>query len=615
MAAMSHRIVRVSRLGRIAVAICLLLGAAGRSEAEAPSPADVARWVSSDAVIYLEALKPAAFVDRVLDDRVQAPLRAVPPLRAALEREEVGKLKDVAQQVAAKLGTTWQKALRDLTGGGAVFAAEAEEGQPPRFFLIVTPTDADLLKRANTALLEMARKDAADKGKPDPVKQVEYRGQTGYAVGPKVVYGIVNDRLIIADRSETGKAVVDRILDGPASKASVADQSDWKARRAAVAPDAIAWGMARMDRLRKLDPKRYGSEAKPDTGQTIFFGGWIDTLRKAPWLAASLTWTDSRLTADVTAPVPAGGRTEAYDGYVPPKGAGAPALVKVRGVIASLSLYRDLATVWEARADLLPPEAVQNLAKLDTFAGQFFGGRDFGTGVLGALASDWRLVAALQDYSAMKPVPDVKLPAFALVMDLKPDDDFAERLKVAFQSFIGLANLGAAESKSKAPPLELGSETFEGVTIATSQFMKPPPPKPADDAGARAKRSVVSSPPEPVHYRHNFSPCAVQVGSYFVISSSLGLTRDLVKALKSPAKAEDATLVTEADGAVLSKLVYLNRSRMVMQNMLDRGHDKEQAEAEVRLISALLDYLGHGRLSIQDGADATRVELDFALGK
>jgi hypothetical protein len=290
---------------------------------------------------------------------------------------------------------------------------------------------------------------------------------------------------------------------------------------------------------------------------------------------------------------------------VPPKGAGAPTLVNVPGTIASLSLWRDLAAAWEARAELLAPEDVQNLAKLDTFAGQFFGGRDFGTGVLGALTSDWRLVVAHQDYQGMSPAPDVKLPAFALVIDVKPDDDeFAQRLKVAFQSFIGLVNLGAAQTK--APPLELGSETFEGVTIATSHFM------PLKKAAGDASKPADAKPP--VDTRLNFTPSAAQVGNHFVLSSSAGLARELVKALKTPAKPEDATLLAEADGASLARLVELNRPRLVMQNMLDKGHDKDQAEAQIGLLSSLLRYLGHGRLSVRDGADATRLGLEFSLG-
>ena len=241
---------------------------------------------------------------------------------------------------------------------------------------------------------------------------------------------------------------------------------------------------------------------------------------------------------------------------------------------------------------------VQGLAKLDGVAGQFFGGSDFGTGVLGALADDWRLVVALQDYSAMKPVPDVKLPAFALIVDLKPDDDdFAQRLKVAFQSFIGLANLGAAQSKS--PPLELVSETVEGVTIATSRYMLP---------------KVAPDPKEPVHQRHNFSPSAAQVEDHFILSSSLGLARDLVRALKAARRPEEPTLLTDADGRELARLVELNKPRLVMQNMLEKGHDKAQAESEIGVLIQLLRYLGRGRLWSRTARRTCELGLNFAHG-
>ena len=117
--------------------------------------------------------------------------------------------------------------------------------------------------------------------------------------------------------------------------------------------------------------------------------------------------------------------------------------------------------------------------------GPFLGrGRDFGTGVLGALGTDWRLVVARQDPSTLDPMPDDKLPAFALIADLKPDDEeFAIRLKAAFQSFVGLVNLGAAQKGE--PPLEQGSEVFEGVTISTASYMV----SKADRAAANRQRS------------------------------------------------------------------------------------------------------------------------------
>ena len=244
----------------------------------------------------------------------------------------------------------------------------------------------------------------------------------------------------------------------------------------------------------------------------------------------------------------------------------------------------------------------QNLAKLDTFAGQFFGGRDFGSGVLGALDPRWRLVIAHQDYESLTPRPDLKLPGFALIADLNPDDDdFNQRLKVAFQSFIGLTNLGAAQKGE--PPLELGSEVFEGVTIATARYMVPK----AETAAAKDNAKAA------VHQRFNFSPSTAQVENHFILSTSVGLTRALIEALKAPTAATDATLLVEADGPALARLVTLNRNRLIMQNMLDKGHDQAAAETEIDHLGRLLQSLGRGRLTVQDGAEALRFELGFTL--
>lgn len=206
----------------------------------------------------------------------------------------------------------------------------------------------------------------------------------------------------------------------------------------------------------------------------------------------------------------------------------------------------------------------------------------------------------------MVPTPDVKLPAFALVAQIKPDaDDFGQRLKVAFQSFVGVANLGSAQTK--APPLELLSETYEGITLSTTRFMSAP------------KVAGEGQPPGPVHYRHNFSPTAAQVGPHFVLSSSVGLAKDLVKTLKEtgsdPSKDEQGTFVVKADGDVLSKLVDVNRGQLVMRNVLNKGNEEGRARAEVDLLATLLRYLGRGRLGISDGQDFWRLNLDFQLGR
>jgi hypothetical protein len=121
--------------------------------------------------------------------------------------------------------------------------------------------------------------------------------------------------------------------------------------------------------------------------------------------------------------------------------------------------------------------------------------------------------------------------------------------------------------------------------------------------------------------RYNVSPSAAQVGKYFILSTSAGLARALIKDLKNPDAARklsgesSETAVLEADGPELARLLGLNQARLAMQLMLGRGLSKEKAEAEVAKGLDLLRYLGAGRMSVRDEPEKTSVELNFKLSK
>ena len=420
---------------------------------------------------------------------------------------------------------------------------------------------------------------------------------TIYGTGKDEAHAIVRDTLVISQSTEAVKRVVERATGG--MKDGLTGNPEWKARRGHASADTLAWGLVRLDRLREIDKKFIVAESSQNNpGPAFLLGPWVDAFRKANWAAAQIKLSDDHLGLELAMPTPSRSDSDPIKKFLPPKGQGAPAPLKPKGTIASLGLWRDMSAIWEVRNDLFPPQVVQGLAQLDTFAGQYFGGRDFGSGVLGAIGPDWRIVVAEQDYSQIKPVPDTKLPAFALVIDLKPDDDeFAQRLKVAYQSFIGLANLGGR--RRSRPPLELGPEVVDGVTIATSHFM-------AANAAPGAQ--------EPVHQRQNYSPSAAQVDNHFIISSSLGLTKDLIPVLRKPAKETDVTAIIEADGPTLAHLLGMNRQRLVTQYMLEKGNDKATASGQIDLLLNLLQYAGRGLLTARDGEKAVEFHLDFALG-
>ncbi len=564
---------------------------ASASVAHAGEPKGV-RWVGPDALIYAESSQPEVLFDRAQSDRLSKMLNGVPAYKTALAKPEVLGARAVASIVAAGLGTTWEKGLRNLTGGGIVFAVEGTKS-PERIFILITPKDAVLLEKTHARLLEFVRNDAKTKKTPDPVKEIEHRGIKTFSLSPTEAHAIVSGVLVVANGPETLKTVIDRSLDEKSP--SLADDATFQARHKEVDKDALAWGFARTDKLRTIDPKKFGGE-KADPGATFVFGPWLEAIQKGDWVAATLVWSESRISAEIVVPEPKSGYSAAMKRYLPGKGQGAPQISLPKNAIGTAALWRDFSSIWEVRAEIFPPETVQGLAQLDTTAGTFFGGRDFGTGVLGALGERWSLVVADQDFDKMNPAPDTKYPSFALILEMKPDDpEFATRLMAAFQSFLGLINLGAAQSK--APPLMIGSDTVDGMAIATSKYQSTFQPIKG----------------EPVDPRYNFTPSAVQVNNYFVISSTLGLARDLAKSLKEPVKPTTSTLVAEASGPAIAGLLERNRSFLVMQNMLSKGNAKAQAERETGLLLDLLRYAGKATITADDRGGSAVLKLNLDL--
>jgi hypothetical protein len=559
---------------------------------------------SQEPVITLELPHPGLLADRLTEPRIQQSLKLLPQYRKFLEGQQFREFKAVVAMVTGQLHTTWERALNDLAGGGLVVRVFAEPGGEPRIQAVMTAREKKVLERVNEIFLNLARQDAKNKKKPEPVRKTDYKGTVVYGLGGEgekgLAYAIISGRLAVATSMKDLERVVDRLhADDRVAVGASRDKS-------AVGDDGslVVRGHVELRRLESFDPKKFTLPAKPDAGVVFLFGSWYEALKRAPAIDLAVRWSETEFTAGLDVPLPKEARPASVKGYLPGQGEGTAAPLRPPGTIASLSLWRDWATIWESRAELFKPEVVQGFAQLDTLAGQFFGAREFGADVLGAFDPHWRLVVAQQDYAAMKPAPDQKLPAFAIVAELNASqEDFAERLKIAFQSFVALTNIDAAQKK--AAVLELGSEELDGIRIATTRYVVARKPASAKEPGAQ---------------RYNYSPSAAQVGRYFILSSSAGLARTLVRELKSSGssekkKDEPTTMVVEADGPELARLLDQNRSRMVMQTMLERGETREGAEGRVALTLALFRYLGHGRLVVSDGADRTRVDLRLELAR
>ena len=128
-----------------------------------------------------------------------------------------------------------------MTEGGIILALEGEPGKAPRLILAATPSDQEFLKKTVATLIELARKDATDKGRPDPIKPFEHHGVSGYAL-EKGAYAIVEGTLVVSDSTETLKGVIARAKDGQKATKPITENPEWKARKRQLAGDALGLG-------------------------------------------------------------------------------------------------------------------------------------------------------------------------------------------------------------------------------------------------------------------------------------------------------------------------------------------------------------------------------------
>jgi len=255
--------------------------------------------------------------------------------------------------------------------------------------------------------------------------------------------------------------------------------------------------------------------------------------------------------------------------------------------------------MWQRRADLFDENANAQLSQGDANLSAVFAGMDFGSEVLGALGPQVQIVSAAQEFDASAArVPKVKLPAFALLFQLKEPEEMRRQLKVSFQSLIGLTNLGAGQNG--LPQLELRTEEIDGAHLVSAGY----------DASLEA--SEVSN-----DIIFNFSPSLGFVGDRFIVSSTRELAVELMELAggeSKPSPTADRVVNTKAtiDNDVLRNILEANREGLIAQNMLEKGHSREDAEREIGGVFALLKLIDG--LSLELATDDSELQLELTVG-
>lgn len=555
-------------------------------------------------VLYSEIAEPGRLLDLALDHPLHERLRELDEYQQALTTPQHQQLLLAVKMFEGAVDMRWRPALKLLTSGGVYLAADVET---KGVALLVHAGERDKLIAVRDAALTLVRAQARQQGRDDPIKTGEYRGVPAHAL-PQVRIAIFGDWLLATNKDELGKAILDRYLDAgrqPGDVSCLGQNPQFQAARNERPEQALGWAYADLRTLRE-----HGAAKKLFAGPNnnpvaeLLLGGVLGVMQEASFASAALEGNQQQLMLTAALPIRAGALDEKRVYFFGPEGAGAaPPLVAARETVFTLSAYRDLAEFWASAPELFDENINAKFAEANSGLTTLFSGRDFGEEVLGAVGPELQLVVARQQLpQADLPAPKIKLPAFAVVFRL--DDPAAMRrpLKVSFQSIVGFTNVVGAMNGQ--PQLETVVSQRDEAEIVSAAYLPP-----VDEEEIRD--GLIN---------YNFSPTAAFIGDVFLLASSKTLAEELAdsRAAAPPGQATpEPTQVNTAarlNAAALRALVEDNQEQLIAQNMLEKGHTRQEAEREIGGLLKVLAWFRNSSLRLTHDGRRLRLQgsLEFA---
>jgi hypothetical protein len=569
-----------------------LLAAALQATGAGNKPlAPAVQWISPNAVVALELTQPKALLDLLLDPKLAETITSLPVYQKQASQPGFKQFLGVIAYLESTLGTDWRTGVRRLLGGGITLAILPDD----TFLLAVDSEDPQLLQQLHETILGFAKGDAAKEGDPDRIVSEEYRAVTAWRSGPKEAHAIVENRLLLTNRLDVIKAVLDLRAE-PNSK-NLAGLPVYRAAKEAAGADAAATVFVHLKALTADPAVQQALSQSPNPMATLLLAELPEVVRESSWLAIGLRVEGNRIAfqasvdgkmADPGGPTSFALPSQPDEGVLPN--------LSVPRRIAGLSFYRDLHKFYGAKDNFFP-ERTSGLIFFENMMGIFFTGRDLTEEVWGETRPEIRLVVAEQEYDPSLGTPQVQIPSFAVIFRLRQPERFSEVVEEAWQKAVGLVNF--TRGQQAQPGLIIDRPVYGETKLSVAYF----------SSAQEEKKTGRES-------RYNFRPALARLDQYLILSSTDGLTRDLLDALKkeiaNPVKPlTDSHTLAEVDVVQLASILRANRENLILDNMLKKGNPREQAETEIDLLTTILNYLGQAKLNF--GSQHGRVNAGLEL--
>ena len=575
----------------------VLLAFVSQPVAESRATAGVAArqdWITQDAVVTVDLARPKELLDLLAGDQLIAFVTSLPAYKEQAAKPNFQELLNFVRFMETALDTDWRDALGKLTGGGITLAVRPDE----TVILIVDAEDEDMLRRLHEMLLNIARSEAEKKGFPDRVESKRYSGVTAWTFDGKEAHAIIGKRLVMANRPEGLKAILD--LRAGAGGESLASNPKYKAAKSQMKSGAVATVFADLQVLKQA-PEIAGllKQQGKNPLAALVFAGIAEAIRDSNRLALGLHIEEQTLICRASIDGNDALRTSpAAFAFPKNKAEGALPNLVVPRRIAAMTLYRDLHQFYAAKDDLFP-ERTSGLIFFENMMGIFFSGRDITNEVLAQTRPEIRLVVAEQKFDPAIGTPAVELPAFALVLRLRDEEEFDEVAEEAWQKAIGLVNFTRGQ---QAMPGLIIDRPMHGNTKMTVSYFS--------TAEIEDKTKLAQ--------RFNIRPTLAMPHDYLILSSTDGLARDLIDAANGGIERQVEPLaqihsLVEIDGIQLASILEANRHTLVRGDMVEKGRTQEEAEAGIDLLITIAKLCKRLKLGVGMNEGITEAKLEVKL--
>lgn len=551
-----------------------------------------AELLPDSVLVYAELNNPDQWMDLILDHPITSRIKQLPEYQQAVADPKFREFQGIVQLMEERVGQDWRTALKTFTKGGITVAVEPGTRGVA---VLVKTSDPGLLQKAHEELFALAKAHAQNEGRDFDVPETEYRGITAWKIDDGY-HALFGDWLMLTNKSGLGRMIIDRYLDQ--GTASLADDKIYQQASQARQSGTSAWGYVRLDVVRMIGlGKKIFKDKSDNPPAELLAGGILETLKDADFATFNLQARVDQISGSIALPQSEEGMPESRQFYFAPEGQAATlAPLFPKETLLSLTGYRDLKAFWYSASDLFTDPIVAKFAEADSQMSLFFPGGEFSTELLPKLAPQMQFVLTRQTFEqdSEVPMPDVKLPAGAVIFSTTAEADLARPMKITFQKIIGLANINAGQEGR--PQFDMTSYREGDATMTVAEYY----PEGIQDAD------------NPIPLLYNFSPTLVVTKNRVILSSTKALGKELAQLVGSPEKISDNVRM-ELNPQVGLTMLKDNREQLIAQNMLDKGHSREAAEREISLLFEIVKRFQGVSLSLVPEAGQLKLKLNLSL--